>query len=169
MPSRFDALLDTEIARLQKPNQGPPVSKSPLSLEEYGAYVEEQKIPKPSADEVKNFIDEVGNEYKHFVQYCLPGQKLVPVIMPHEHGFPGAEPRRLNSVGYLYYYVVTPENRAIRFDGNEAYLDAVFPQEIIANAVTLPDNFAKPEIWQEKVMPAFIKSTEKMLAMVFSS
>ena len=138
MPLRFDELLDAEIRRMSdKSVNTPPAQEQNLTLDEYKDEIVSQ-INIPTTEQRQRFIEAFEDD-RTLIDYAQPGFKVVPLFMPHEHGYPEFDPQRVEMYGHLYYYVLDSRNVTARSD-KLAYMDVVLPPEIIDNAVPFPEN-----------------------------
>lgn len=161
---RFDELLDAEIARVKDDSATkPPEEKNPLSLDEYKEIAMDQMV-QPNEDQLKRFSEDFGDDFPEIIRFAKPGFKVVPLLMPHDHGYSSFRKERLEKYGHLYYYLMDKNNLTLRAR-DVAYMDAVLPPEIIENGVVLEEDFAKPEKLAE-LQQQFKKSVQHMLEMV---
>lgn len=162
-PRSLTSLLNEEIERMRNPTVAAKNTESrPLTLAEYKAAVE--KLPKPVPGQIANLIEAV-KEKRELFQIAQPGWKLVPLMMPHEHGYPDFHPDRLKLFGHLYYYCLTGENLTAAPD-RIAYMDTVLPQEILGNGVIIPENFSSDPAVAEGFFENFEKAVNRMLNML---
>jgi hypothetical protein len=161
---RFDELLDAEIARMRDPSlRDAPANPLPLSLQEYRDFARD-RMELPSEDQIANFLDDFGDHMISLFRNAQPGDKLVPLLMPHEHGFPTFEPERIRQFGHLYYYVLDSKNIAL-LPSDVAAMGAVLPPEILRNGVVLSEDFKKLEKWRN-LSSQFRASVLRMLEMM---
>lgn len=160
--SRFTELLDAEIARVgADPQKTLPTQKTPLTQAEYRGVATDMRRPTP--EQVAQFIAEVRDD-RDLTRYGQQGWKAVPVLMPHPHGFTEPfTPERLAKIGNLYYYVFDENNCTVLPDKN-AFMDAVLPPEVIANAAPLSENLRDPA-QAEAFYSDFEAKTRALLAM----
>lgn len=162
--NHFDQLLDDEIGRMKNPNvSDTPPRLAPLTLAEYRELVADQ-MALPDQNQLADFISEFEDDSINLYQAVQAGDRLVPLLMPHEHGYPKFEPERLNRFGHLYYYVLDKKNLTVRPD-KLAYMDTILPPEIIANGVVIPKDFKNNNTWTD-ILRKFNGATRQMLEII---
>ena len=140
--TRFDELLQAEIARMDDPSVSePPAQTQALTLAEYRDAMEQSlgKNYLPAAQQITNFLEEFqqrgGEEIR---RNAHAGWKVIPVILPREHGYPVFDNKRVKAYGYLYVYVLREDGLTARTD-KLAYMNAVLPLEVLSNAVPVTE------------------------------
>ena len=169
--SLFQRLLAAEIQRMKDTHVvDPPEEAAPFSLNEYKQNVvapmpsiTQEQLARYKASTHEYFEGEIRKGARGGLARSLhaAGAKVLPVLMPGEHGFPSFSADHLAAFGNLTTYILNRNNLTMRPD-RLAYMNAVLPPEIIGLAVPLPENLEDPT-QVSMFFQAFDRSADKLL------